>query len=168
MTKKNSNHTKHKECPGLRINKGETAVYTKHCVRLGMLPKVSLFNPKEVAERATIYFDYCIEDDMKPTFAGFCLAMGRGRETILDFINGEGDCPDETRDILAKCRQIITAQTEQFMVDSKINPVAGIFLMRNNMGYTNDEVLTVKAIREDIPDRSALIAQAQALIEQKD
>lgn len=105
---------------------------------------------------------------MKPTFAGFCLAIGRSREHILDIIAGNKDAPRDTREVLSKCRQIITAQTEQFMVDGKINPVAGIFLMRNNMGYTNDEVLTVKAIREDVVDKDSLIAQAQALIEQKE
>lgn len=158
----------HKECPSLHTDKEETAAYTRHCVRVGMLPKVNVANAEEVVRRCKTYFDYCIEDGMKPTFAGFCLAIGRSREYILDIISGNVDAPKDTREVLGKCRQIITAQTEQFMVDGKINPVAGIFLMRNNMGYTNDEVLTVKAIREDAIDKASLIAQAQALIEQKE
>lgn len=134
------------------------------------MPKVHFNKPDEIVARCKTYLEYCIEDGMKPTIAGLGLALGKNRTALRDIVQGEYDyeVPKETREILETVYRMITAETEQFMLDGKINPVAGIFLMRNNMGYTNDEVLTVKAIQTEVVSQESLIAQAQALIEQKE
>lgn len=168
---KNSTRSRHKECNSLNIESGGTENYTRHTLKIGMLPKVMLKNTQDVADRVRLYFELCIEDDMKPTFAGFCLAMGMGRSSMTDVLNGRANnyIPEETRALLEQCYYMLTAETEQFMVDGKINPVAGIFLMRNNMGYTNDESTTLKIeTQEKKQDTKALIEQAMALLEQKE
>lgn len=166
---KNSQKSKHKECRSLDIEKGGTGNYTRHTLRIGMLPRVSIRDVEGLKVRCREYFEICIEDDMKPTYAGFCLALGVARDTLRSIIEREIIVPDEARQLIEQCYLMLTAETEQFMVDGKINPVAGIFLMRNNMGYTNDEVATVKIeSREQTQDVKALMKQAQALLEQKE
>ena len=40
-----------------------------------------------------------------------------------------------SRDLIKKAYQILNMQMENYMQNGKINPVAGIFLMKNNMDY---------------------------------
>lgn len=168
MGKHKSDTGKHKECSGLKVKSGEVRTYTQHCVRVGMLPKASLQQPNGIRENTQAYLDICLEDDMKPTFAGYCNALGHSHTIIKDAISGVIPCPVETREMLSRMLVLLTAETEQFMVDGKINPVAGIFLMRNHMGYTNDETLTIRKVDDNVTDKATLIAKAQALLSQKD
>jgi len=48
------------------------------------------------------------------------------------------------RDTIKKARDLINAQMEDFMQNGKINPVAGIFLMKNNMNYTDQQEVVLK------------------------
>ena len=49
------------------------------------------------------------------------------------------------RDTIKRARDLINAQMEDFMQNGKINPVAGIFLMKNNMNYTEPAGSGLKA-----------------------
>lgn len=51
---------------------------------------------------------------------------------------------DSTRDTIKKARDLINAQMEDFMQNGKINPVAGIFLMKNNMNYTDQQEVVLR------------------------
>ena len=58
--------------------------------------------------------------------------------------NGTGEnrsriLPAGVRHTLKKAYQILNAQMEDYMQNGKINPVAGIFLMKNNMGYQDKQ-----------------------------
>ena len=53
-----------------------------------------------------------------------------------------------------KAYQLLNAQMENYMQNGKINPVAGIFLMKNNMGYADKQevVLTPnQQLGEQVP-----------------
>ena len=51
--------------------------------------------------------------------------------------------PAESRNLIKKAYQVLNAQMENYMQNGKINPVAGIFLMKNNMGYVDKQEMVL-------------------------
>ena len=124
---------------------GDNRKYLEHNLKMWNWPSVDMKKPENVLERVTLYFQTCADDDMKPSVAGLALAFGIDRRTLWKWINGiQSDfVAAESRDALKKAYQILTAQMENYMQNGKINPVAGIFLMKNNMGYQDKQEVVV-------------------------
>ena len=51
--------------------------------------------------------------------------------------------PDAVRDLIKRAYEILTVQMANYMQNGKINPVAGIFLMKNNMDYEDKKEITL-------------------------
>lgn len=104
-------------------------------------PDVSMREPEQVKVRIGQYFQLCADDDMKPSVAGMALAFGVDRTTLWKWANGVDSAyvPAESRNLIKKAYQVLNAQMENYMQNGKINPVAGIFLMKNNMGYVDKQ-----------------------------
>lgn len=135
---------------------GDNRKYLEHNLKMWNWPSVDMKKPEDVHERVTLYFQTCADDDMKPSVAGLALAFGIDRRTLWKWINGiQSDfVAAESRDALKKAYQILTAQMENYMQNGKINPVAGIFLMKNNMGYQDKQEVVVtpnQQLGEQIP-----------------
>ena len=120
---------------------GDNRKYLQHSLRMWDWPSVDMKEPEQVAERIEQYFGICIEDDMKPSVAGLACAFGVDRKTIWAWANGVDSktLPTESRNLIKKAYQNLNAQMENYMQNGKINPVAGIFLMKNNMGYQDKQ-----------------------------
>lgn len=129
------------------LEPGDNTKYINHSVTIMKWEKPDMDSLDEVQKRCFDYFSLCAENDMKPTFAGLALAFGIDRRTLWKWCN---DAPDgrklsnSVRDTIKKARDLINAQMEDFMQNGKINPVAGIFLMKNNMGYTDQQEVVLK------------------------
>lgn len=135
---------------------GDNRKYLEHNLKMWNWPQVNMKKPEDVLERVTLYFQTCADDDMKPSVAGLALAFGIERNTLWKWINGvQSDyIPSESRNMLKKAYQILNVQMENYMQNGKINPVAGIFLMKNNMGYQDKQevVLTpTQQLGEQVP-----------------
>lgn len=135
---------------------GDNRKYLEHNLKMWNWPPVDMKKPENVLERVTLYFQTCADDDMKPSVAGLALAFGIERNTLWKWMNGvQSDyIPSESRNMLKKAYQILNVQMENYMQNGKINPVAGIFLMKNNMGYQDKQevVLTpTQQLGEQVP-----------------
>ena len=135
---------------------GDNRKYLEHNLKMWSWPSVDMKKPENVLERVTLYFQTCADDDMKPSVAGLALAFGIDRRTLWKWINGiQSDfVASESRDALKKAYIILNAQMENYMQNGKINPVAGIFLMKNNMGYQDKQEVVVtpnQQLGEQIP-----------------
>ena len=124
---------------------GDNRKYLQHTMRMWNWPEVVMREPEQVAERIEQYFGICIEDDMKPSVAGLACAFGVDRKTIWAWANGVDSktLPTESRNLIKKAYQNLNAQMENYMQNGKINPVAGIFLMKNNMGYVDKQEMVL-------------------------
>lgn len=124
---------------------GDNRKYLEHNLKMWSWPSVDMKKPENVLERVTLYFQTCADDDMKPSVAGLALAFGIDRRTLWKWINGiQSDfVASESRVALKKAYIILNAQMENYMQNGKINPVAGIFLMKNNMGYQDKQEVVV-------------------------
>jgi len=113
---------------------GDIARITKHNMELLKLPEINRDNIEEVEERIYLYFEKCIENDVKPGVAGLCLALGITRQAWSMWGAGERRNP-EYQELVRKTRLVMESIMEQYMLQGKINPVTGIFLLKNNFGY---------------------------------
>jgi sensor histidine kinase regulating citrate/malate metabolism len=51
--------------------------------------------------------------------------------------------PDDVRNTIKKAYAILNVQMEDYMQNGKINPVSGIFLMKNNMQYEDKSEVVI-------------------------
>lgn len=111
----------------------------------------------ETIRRCEMYFQLCVDDNAKPTVAGLALALGVGRTTLWQHLN----CGKETEvtNTLKKAYTFCETQMVDYMTNGRINPVSGIFLLKNFHGFSDkqeivvdqgnntDEVLDAEAIK---------------------
>lgn len=148
LTEKQSVHTE----------PGDNRKYILHSLRLADLPKVDLKSVEEVTQRIRDYFTICAEDDMKPSVAGLALAMDIDRTYLWEIRAGRKGKNPEVANTLKKAMKLLDLQMVDYMQNGKINPVSGIFLMKNNFGYADKQevVLTPNNPLGDTKDTKEL------------
>lgn len=128
---------------------------------LAYLPKIDRNDPMAVRERVKQYFEIIAENGSKPTVPSLALAFGIDRRTLLGWVNGAVQITPESQAELKMAYTIINAEMEGYMMESAINPVSGIFLLKNHFGYTDKTELEVSTTdplgvgksREEINER---------------
>ena len=144
---------------------GENTRFLTHDLKLMHLPSIDMNELPSVSTRVEEYFNICADDDIKPSIASLALAFHVSRFVLFDWINGRNktitniDCIHT----LKNAYDIINSYYEHLMNNGRINPVSGIFLMKNNLGYKdqtdyvlssgNNENLSIT----DISDRAGLL-----------
>ena len=144
---------------------GENNKFLSHDMKIYSLPKIDINNPDSVQSRIKEYFAICTEDDIKPTVESLALAFSVSRFTLFDYINGRNHTIKNPESILTlkTAYDIINSYYAHMMNNGKINPVAGIFLMKNNYGYkdTTDYVINANTDNNiglpDITTRAGLL-----------
>lgn len=129
------------EACSVHTEPGDNRKYLEHSLAMWNWPEVDMREPEKVTERIGQYFNQCQMDDMKPSVAGMALAFGVDRKTLWAWANGVDSAyvPTASRNAIKKAYQLLNSQMENYMQNGKINPVAGIFLMKNNMGYQDKQ-----------------------------
>ena len=127
---------------GLTTKPGDNSKYLRHALATLDLPPIDISNADEVDQRLVWYFGHCAENDMKPTVNGMCNALGIHRDTIHAWRTGEFRAKTHQAVIL-KAYSLLEELWEDYMMNGKINPVAGIFLSKNLFGYSDKQELVV-------------------------
>lgn len=121
-----------------QLKKGEMSRYLRHCMWSWDLPPIDISDEKQVKQRIEEYFMHCIQDDMKPTVVGCSAALGIDRHTFNDWCKGNTRAATHTATV-KKAKEILENMMENYMLNGKINPVSGIFLLKNNFGYQDKQ-----------------------------
>lgn len=119
---------------------GDNTKYLNHSLRLAELSTIDIKNPEQIAKRVTEYFTICAEDDMKPSVAGLAVAIGTDRRRLWEWANTE---KSDRTDVIKKAYALLDLQINNYMMNGKINPVSGIFLMKNHFGYADKQEVVV-------------------------
>lgn len=122
---------------------GDNAKFLKHGLDIQLWGDVQLSDPIAVAERSKMYLQKCIDDDVKPSIEEYALALGISRIALYQYREGIIGKNAEVLNTLKRTCNLINAQMVHYMQNGKINPVSGIFLMKNNMGYTDKQEVVV-------------------------
>lgn len=129
---------------GYDLEPGDNTKFLMVQMELFNMPNIDLENVEEVQQRLSDYFALYARNDMKPTVAGMALALnGKSRQWLWAVcnnqpVNGQGatiTLPPEVSDTIKRARFLLENLWESYMSSGKVNPVAGIFLGKNNFGY---------------------------------
>lgn len=122
---------------------GDNSRFLAHAMMVRNLPPIDISDPEQVEERINDYLRLCFENDMKPTVKGFCNALGGiSRNTLWCWRNGTFR-KGTHEEIIVKAYDLLEEMWENYMQNGKINPVAGIFLGKNNFGYRDQQEMVV-------------------------
>ena len=144
---------------------GDNSKFLKHEMKLFNLPKPDVNDLQSVKDRINLYFSFCEYDDIRPSVAGLALSFGISRVSLFNWLNDKSGTIKNVECLitLKNAYNIINSHYENLMNNNKINPVAGIFLMKNNMGYkdTTDYIIATndnnRPALQDIVDRAGLL-----------
>lgn len=144
-----------------QLEPGDNTKYINHSLQLYRMSPVDMSDNTKVTQRIEKYFEICAADDMKPSVSGLALALGVDRSYLWQIREGiKGKNPDVVY-TLKKTMQLLDLQMVDYMQNGKINPVSGIFLMKNNFGYADKQevVVTPQSPMGDTKDTKALEAE---------
>ena len=127
----------------VQTDPGDNARYLRNSLKLWNLPKIDMSNAEQVSERIYEYFKICEEDDMKPSVSGLALALDCERTYLWRIREEKTAKSPEVSNTLKRAMKLLDAQMVDYMQNGKINPVSGIFLMKNNFGYADKQEVVV-------------------------
>lgn len=145
LTERESRKVRSRPDRTVQAEPGDNSKYTRHNLMLFQLEPISFNNAEEAMERTTEYFQICEQNDMKPSVAGYALALGIDRTNLWRIVSGATVKPDAVRNVLKRAYYMLNAQMEDYMQNGRINPVAGIFLSKNHFGYQDKQEIEVSA-----------------------
>ena len=123
---------------------GDMSRMITNAVELANMGPVDMHNPAQVEQRVMDCLKYMIEHDMKPTVESMALAFNTNRTQLWRWREGvETNVPVESRNAIKKGYDIMNQLLTQTMADGKINPVAAIFLLKNNHNYKDQTDVVV-------------------------
>ena len=129
---------------GLMTEPGDNAKYMNINIELMRLKSIDLDDVEQVEQRLSDYFAIFGKYDTKPTVAGMAIALnGHSRQWLWAVahdkpLGGMGNMSSlrpAVTDSIKKAYFLLENLWEQYMQNGKVNPVAGIFLGKNNYGY---------------------------------
>ena len=145
---------------GLQVEPGDNAKYLALNMEIMELPNIDLNDVEAVNERLKEYFEIYAKYDTKPTVSGMAVALnGHSRQWLWSVVTGQpyggrGDTanlPTQVSNSIKKAYVTLEMLWENYMQNGKVNPVAGIFLGKNNYGYQDktEYVLTPNQQQEE-------------------
>lgn len=141
--------------------------FTIHTFELMTLKPIDirLCKAEELQKRCEQYFFKCAEDDMKPSVAGFALAIGLDRRRLQDVVAGRIAIPNDNREVLNRYYTALNALMEDYVMNNKIQVVGGIFLLKNNFGYKDQQEVVFNGAQENNVSEDALLEEANLLLQ---
>ena len=123
---------------------GEISKMLGQALTMSKWTPIDTNDAQQVIARIDQYHEFCFEHDIKPDMSGLALAIGVSRKTLWAWENGiESNKPQEVRNALKKGREINEYLMAQLMQNGRINPVTGIFLLKNNFSYADEQQIVI-------------------------
>lgn len=161
LAEKESRKVRQRPDSTVQAEPGDNTKYINHNMMLYKLKPIAFETAEEVDERTAEYFAICSMNDMKPSVAGYALALGVSRKVLWEYVSGRIVKPDGVRNSLKRAYDFLNAQMEDYMQNGKIQTIAGIFLMKNSFGYTDKQEIEVAA-KQDAEASPEQLAQKYA------
>ena len=135
---------------------GDNNKYTTFALAIMQLPKIDVRDATQLRNRVVEYFQLCADHDMKPGVAAVGLAIGLDRRRLWEIRSGSSrnsTIPQECKEIINEVYDSLEVLWEGYMTNGKINPVSGIFLGKNNFGYSDKQeyIVTPNTMSQDTP-----------------
>lgn len=148
----------------LSLEEGDNTRFMTVQMALLNMAEIDMESEVEVQERLNEYFALYAQYDMKPTVAGMAIALnGMSRQTLRaiakDLPTGSAGyktaLPQGVATLIKKAYFLLENLWETYMNSGKVNPVAGIFLGKNNYGYQDKTEYVLTPNQQSDNDYSA-------------
>lgn len=120
---------------------GDNSRYLRYALVSWDLPPIDISDEKQVEQRLTEYFAFCIENDRKPNMIGMANWLGVDRSTLNSWKRGEyrteGHSP-----LIKRAVGLLEELWTDYMQNGKINPTSGIFIAKNMFQYQDNITIT--------------------------
>lgn len=93
-------------------------------------------NPEAMEAAIGVYFSICDERGVPYTIEGLCAELEVTRQTLLNYEKLEGY--EAFFDTVKRAKRKVEANMVEQALLGKYQSAVSIFLMKNNMGYSND------------------------------
>ena len=97
------------------------------------LPELDLDDIEQVSDRASLYFTMCVQEKQRAGIVGLCLWLGITTEEWESWCNGEKTRQHQM--FACRIRTLLESEIENRMLDNKIPPLTGMFLLKSQYGY---------------------------------
>lgn len=148
----------------LSLEEGDNTRFMTVQMALLNMPEIDMENVEEVQARLNEYFALYAQYDMKPTVAGMAIALnGMSRQQLWAIVHNaptggagyKAALPPSIADLIKKAYFLLENLWETYMNSGKVNPVAGIFLGKNNYGYQDKTEYVLTPNQQSDSDYSA-------------
>lgn len=149
---------------GLTLDAGDNTKFMEVQLAIFNMPSIDMENESEVQKRLSDYFALYTQADMKPTVAGMALCLnGMSRQTLRAIAHDaptgstgyKSALPSDVTATIKKAYFLLENLWESYMNSGKVNPVAGIFLGKNNYGYQDKTEYVLTPNQQNDNDYSA-------------
>lgn len=127
--------------------------YVRDALTLSKWPKIDVSDPDAINQRIDEYVDFCESHNAVPTLSGLALVLGTDRRTLWRWETGELRTPAH-RDAIKRAHVLIEESINRLLMEGKMNPAAGIFMLKNWYGYKDNvdiNVTPVTSMAESLP-----------------
>lgn len=88
----------------------------------------------EVADRITLYFQFCEQKGVRPGIEGLCLSLHVSRTTLFRWSKGDG-CSEYRQECIESAKAVVNAFLEASALSGHLSPPIAIFALKNWCGY---------------------------------
>lgn len=146
---------------GLMLEEGDNRKFMTINQELLYMDNIDLNDAEQVKARLAEYFELYARFDVKPTVVGMAIALnGHNRQWLWGVTHdappsGSGkleNLPPAITNLIKKAYFSLENSWETYMQNGKINPVAGIFLGKNNFAYKDqtEHIVTPNTGQDEI------------------
>lgn len=115
------------------IDPTKTSTLLKNIMTIASMPKC--VTEDEFVTRFNDYFNFCIEQEIKPTVESFALAFGITTQTVRKWETGEYGA--FKKDLVKRGKTIMQTFLTNAVMEGKVNPVTYIFYSKNYYGMVD-------------------------------
>ena len=115
------------------IDPTKTSTILKNIMTIASMPKC--YTEDEFVTRFNDYFNFCVEQEVKPTVESFALAFGVTTATIRNWESGEYG--SFKKDLVKRGKTIMQAFLTNAVMEGSVNPVTYIFYSKNYYGMVD-------------------------------
>lgn len=125
-----------------RTEPGDNSKYIRYALMSLELPPIDITNPDQVRDRLLEYFSFCEEHDRKPSAVGMANWLGVHKTTLDNW--KRGDLRSDTHaPIIQRAYALLEEMSVDYFQNGKVNPAAGIFLLKNMFQYKDVQDVVV-------------------------
>ena len=136
--------------------------HINHTESLAMMPRLEVWDVESIGRRTMEYLNKCKEDGVRVNLSAYALSLGTTPDGLNELVSDKR-LTDETRAALLKGISMVEAIMIEMMMEQRINPVTGIFLLKNHFGYKDQSEISFKGHIET--DKKTLQAKYRAVVD---